>query len=304
MGRSKRCHALTPSLAPVCRELSSALKQLAEIFGLPPTDDTLLIQAGTELLSLEDLATKTVSTIVKRGQAATSRACACGRLPADMRRRAQDGTTVVELVSAANWGASPSPPAEPEATTSRAAQLRERALGLRAAREKPPQPSPSPRAEETGEDKTSALPGSEKQRRQKRAGGRRRYSVALQSPVMLDNVVQEVTAEEQEPEQKDEGVEMLSVECPEGVVPGDTLFIQTPDGEELEIVVPEGMAPGDSFDVAVAAGGPEEEQDGAAAGAEPGAHATGETLSVECPEGVGLAPDETVILLTPPRHPY
>ena len=32
--------------------------------------------------------------------------------------------------------------------------------------------------------------------------------------------------------------EVLSVVCPAGVSPGDTLYVQTPDGAELEIAIP------------------------------------------------------------------
>eukprot|EP01051_Picozoa_sp_SAG22_P032652 SAG22_NODE_13887_length_392_cov_0.518771_1_plen_58_part_10 len=47
---------------------------------------------------------------------------------------------------------------------------------------------------------------------------------------------EEKEEEEEVEEAEEEEVTTLSVVCPEGVGPGDTLYISTEDGEELEIV--------------------------------------------------------------------
>ena len=43
--------------------------------------------------------------------------------------------------------------------------------------------------------------------------------------------------------------EMMAVVCPDGVIAGDMISVDTPDGREIEIDVPEGIRPGDVFDV-------------------------------------------------------
>ena len=44
----------------------------------------------------------------------------------------------------------------------------------------------------------------------------------------------------------------LSIECPEGVGPGDAIVVvSTEDGRELEVVVPEGVFAGMMFEVFV-----------------------------------------------------
>ena len=44
-------------------------------------------------------------------------------------------------------------------------------------------------------------------------------------------------------------MEIMSVICPAGVEPGDTVVIVTEWGEEMEVAVPKGISPGDAFDV-------------------------------------------------------
>jgi hypothetical protein len=52
------------------------------------------------------------------------------------------------------------------------------------------------------------------------------------------------------PPQIPEGLQSLTVTCPEGIYGGDLLMVATPDGElELEVVVPDGIGPGDLFEV-------------------------------------------------------
>eukprot|EP01052_Picozoa_sp_SAG31_P021102 SAG31_NODE_1614_length_7741_cov_4.817849_4_plen_634_part_00 len=86
---------------------------------------------------------------------------------------------------------------------------------------------------------------------------RRRFSVALQ-PGEISQFVQEIEIPEETTTEED-GVETLSVVCPDGVGPGDSLFIQTEDGEEMEIEVPEGVEPGDEFEVQITIGGEQDE---------------------------------------------
>ena len=43
----------------------------------------------------------------------------------------------------------------------------------------------------------------------------------------------------------------LEVVCPDGVVEGDVISVQTPDGESLEVVIPPGVAPGAVFQILV-----------------------------------------------------
>ena len=53
----------------------------------------------------------------------------------------------------------------------------------------------------------------------------------------------------EDPPQIPEGLQSLTVTCPEGIYGGDLLMVTTPDGElELEVVVPDGVNPGDLFE--------------------------------------------------------
>ena len=74
---------------------------------------------------------------------------------------------------------------------------------------------------------------------------KRRYSVALAAGG-LDQFLQTIELPDTVDE---EAEETLNVVCPDGTVAGDTLYITTPDGEEVEIVVPEGVEPGDDFEL-------------------------------------------------------
>ena len=45
----------------------------------------------------------------------------------------------------------------------------------------------------------------------------------------------------------------MEVQCPDGVVPGEMVSFQAPDGSWLEVAVPDGVAPGEHFSVEVEA---------------------------------------------------
>lgn len=93
----------------------------------------------------------------------------------------------------------------------------------------------------------------------------------------------------------------LSVVCPDGVHAGETLFLTTPDGQELEVVVPDGVGPGDAFELYLpsaeavsseaddSAPRTEQELDEAHDDATEKTHTDGksENLLITCPEGVG-----------------
>ena len=51
----------------------------------------------------------------------------------------------------------------------------------------------------------------------------------------------------------------LSVVCPDGVGPGDTITVTTAAGEEVDVVVPDGVESGQEFEVTL--GTPEEQQE-------------------------------------------
>eukprot|EP01052_Picozoa_sp_SAG31_P005720 SAG31_NODE_256_length_19032_cov_5.305181_7_plen_1244_part_00 len=78
----------------------------------------------------------------------------------------------------------------------------------------------------------------------------RRYSIAL-TPGTIDSFVQQVDISVKHGTGNDHEEETLEIMCPEGVCPGDTLFVTCPDGDEVEIVVPDGVSPGDAFDVSL-----------------------------------------------------
>ena len=81
-----------------------------------------------------------------------------------------------------------------------------------------------------------------------------------------------------------DGGETVTVTCPEGVAPGDTITIDLGEGE-VEIAVPDGVGPGDEFEVfaALPQGAESESDDGEA-----------NTVTVTCPEGV--APGDTITI--------
>ena len=91
-------------------------------------------------------------------------------------------------------------------------------------------------------------------------GGKRRFSVALQPGDDMSQFLQEIAADlsswqpgmharHDAAEADAEGVQTLTVVCPDDVSPGDALSIQTEDGDELEIIVPEGVEAGEEFEV-------------------------------------------------------
>ena len=56
----------------------------------------------------------------------------------------------------------------------------------------------------------------------------------------------------------------IVIECPEGCSPGDTITIDTPNGDEVDVEIPEGVDPGDEFYIEVEVeteGGAQEEEE-------------------------------------------
>ncbi len=112
-----------------------------------------------------------------------------------------------------------------------------------------PEPGPEPEPEPEPKPKPNRMP-----KRPDRSQARKRYSVAL-APGALDDFVALVDVQEtvKEGHESDEEAEselsVLRVVCPEGVGPGDSLYVQTPDGQEIATAVPEGVKPGEEFQV-------------------------------------------------------
>ena len=52
-------------------------------------------------------------------------------------------------------------------------------------------------------------------------------------------------------EADDDGVTTMEIQCPEGCVAGDTIALETPDGDQIELQIPEGIEPGDVFAVQI-----------------------------------------------------
>jgi len=50
-------------------------------------------------------------------------------------------------------------------------------------------------------------------------------------------------------EESGEEVQVMVIECPPDVGPGDTLTVETEDGTEVDIEVPPGISPGQEFEV-------------------------------------------------------
>ena len=48
----------------------------------------------------------------------------------------------------------------------------------------------------------------------------------------------------------------MTIVCPEGVGPGDTLEVTTPAGQEVDVPVPDGIQPGEEFEISVSCGVP------------------------------------------------
>lgn len=127
-----------------------------------------------------------------------------------------------------------------------AAKAAEQALV--AAQKLQPQPQLEPEPELKPETTSSRMSN-----RPNGGRSRKRYSVAL-APGALDDFValidvQETVKEENEVDEASEPMTSLRVVCPEGVGPGDTLYVQTPDGQEITTAVPEGVRPGEEFQV-------------------------------------------------------
>lgn len=48
-----------------------------------------------------------------------------------------------------------------------------------------------------------------------------------------------------------DAVTTMEIQCPEGVEAGDTIALETPDGDQIELQIPEGIKPGDVFAVQI-----------------------------------------------------
>ena len=53
-------------------------------------------------------------------------------------------------------------------------------------------------------------------------------------------------------EENEEEHSTITVTCPDGAVPGDTISVQTADGSEVDVVVPGDVSPGEEFDITIA----------------------------------------------------
>lgn len=94
-----------------------------------------------------------------------------------------------------------------------------------------------------------------------------------------------------------EKTETLLIACPEGIGPGELLFVSTSTGQEVEVSVPDGVGPGDEFEVTVALGSgidaeltfeleeAQQSEHGEEQEDAPFSRST-EVLSIVCPEGV------------------
>ena len=79
-----------------------------------------------------------------------------------------------------------------------------------------------------------------------------------------------------------DGEDRMAVEVPEGVVPGQSLLVTTPAGEEIEVVVPGGLTAGDTFEVAIG----EILRGSMSASAALATPVRQQMMNIECPEGV------------------
>ena len=107
--------------------------------------------------------------------------------------------------------------------------------------------------EEPEEDVVAPLAVEGEKPKKQMRGGRRRFSVALK-PGEMEQFVQEIEIETREDDpdaDESDGVERLTVVCPDGCSPGDPLYVTTPNGQEVEVVVPDGICPGAEFEVEV-----------------------------------------------------
>lgn len=59
------------------------------------------------------------------------------------------------------------------------------------------------------------------------------------------------SADDDEDDSDSDGVTTMEIQCPEGVGAGDTIALETPDGEQIELQIPEGIEPGDVFAVQI-----------------------------------------------------
>ena len=84
-------------------------------------------------------------------------------------------------------------------------------------------------------------------------------AVVAEADLAEDAAVTEADlVEREEDNDVDENSELIFVDCPEGVFPGDIITVNTPGGETFELEVPEGVAAGDQFEVRISTDAQEE----------------------------------------------
>lgn len=75
--------------------------------------------------------------------------------------------------------------------------------------------------------------------------------VGLRDSTTDGSEVGDGSAEDDESEGDSDGVTTMEIQCPEGTAAGDTIAIETPEGDQIELQVPEGIGPGDTFAVEI-----------------------------------------------------
>ena len=83
------------------------------------------------------------------------------------------------------------------------------------------------------------------------SGGGRRYSISSAPLALALGAAEQPAGVLDQIEEESEDQATLTVRCPEGIAAGETLYVTTPDLEEIEIIIPDGLEPGDEFDVAL-----------------------------------------------------
>jgi hypothetical protein len=61
-------------------------------------------------------------------------------------------------------------------------------------------------------------------------------------------------------EMQEETTQTITITCPDGVGPGDTIQLDTPNGH-IDVEIPEGLEPGDEFDVEISVDKDEDDED-------------------------------------------
>jgi DnaJ-class molecular chaperone len=111
---------------------------------------------------------------------------------------------------------------------------------------------------------------------------------------------EEQEQEQQEVEDEELSTTTLTIRCPEASLAGDSIFVQTDDGE-IEVTIPEGVEPGEEFDLEISG----EEGGGGEAGSDEEEEAEGEdgagsddsaTLTITCP--AETSPGDSIFIQT------